>query len=309
MMRDLLKKIAFIAVVTAMVSSLLCVPVFADAADFYTRDYRNEKFTVVVQATDGSGYLYHRRGPSMDYEIYCNIYDGTVLEINGTSLDSSGEFRWGNTYYNGRWGWVSLKHTVDYTGNSGSSGSASSGARSVNQDVVVQAVDGSGYLYLRSGPSMDYEIYCNIYDGETLHITEEITDPGGQFTWGKTEYKGTTGWVSLKQTVTLAAYQQANPTETPTPAPTKKPTPTETPTPTATATPTPTPTPTETPTPTPTEIPTATPTATPTVVPTEDPKQNDQVTISINKKLLLVIGAAVAMAIGAGGTLILTKKK
>ncbi len=241
-MRGVMKKTGTLIGMMLLMLLFWTVPASADAADYDIRDYQVDKQKVVVQAQDGSGYLYHRYGPSMEYEILSNIYDGTVLEIEGTALDPSGNFRWGNTKYNGRWGWVSMKHTVPYT-ESTSSGSSSQTA--VDQDVVVQAVDGSGYLYLRSGPGMDYQIYCNIYDGEKLHITAESPDSGGQFVWGKTVYNGQEGWVSLKQTVTLEAYEKANPTATPTP--TAEPKPTATPTPTAKPTPTAAPEPTEEP--------------------------------------------------------------
>ncbi|MDO4616731.1 MAG: SH3 domain-containing protein [Lachnospiraceae bacterium] len=239
------------ALLTVCLLLLGSASVLADDAGYGTYDYQSANYKVVVSAKDGTGYLYHRSGPSMDYEIYCNIYDGTVLEIKGTSLDPGGGFRWGNTYYNGKWGWVSLKHVDEYVENSVYSGSGTA----VDRDVVVQPVDGTDYLYLRSGPSMDYQIYCNIYEGEVLHITGEASDPGGQFVWGKTVYNGQSGWVSLKQTVTKEAYDQAH--ATPAPTPTAAPTPTQTPTPTAT--PTPTPKPTEAPTPEPTAEPTAVP--------------------------------------------------
>lgn len=289
------------AMILAMLLSVaVCLPAFADAAPYATPDWRQENKKVVVAAQDGSGYLYLRFGPDMQYEILCNIYDGTVLEITGSCADASGGFRWGHTEYDGMYGWVSLKHTKDYTGDSSSSDSSS---KKVKRDVVVQAVDGSGYLYLRSGPSMDYEIYCNIYDGEYLHITEESPDPGGQFVWGKTKYDGKTGWVSLKQTVTKEAYEKDHPTPTPTKEATPKPT--------KEATPTPTPEPTETPEPEETEE----------VVEEEEEEdedadeEQDAETAQRNdnkdfvKKVLFVTCAAVAVVIAAILALVLTKNK
>lgn len=294
-MKKIVKKGGFLAVVTALLVSLLCVPAFADAADWTMyNDYREEHGRqVVVQATDGSGYLYLRTGAGMNHEIICNIYDGTVLELSASCEDSEGGFRWGNTYYNGRYGWVSLKHTVPYEGGS----SNGTDLVSVDYDVVVDAKDDTDFLYFRSGPGMDYNVYCEIKNGKKLHITEECPDSSVGVVWGKTTYNGQEGWVSLKHTTPKAVYEEAHPTAAP------KPEKTETPTPTVTATPTPTPSPTpevtNTPEPTPSEKGQNT-----IIAPAQPEKSN-----SFDQKLLLLIGAAVALVLAAIVALIITRGK
>lgn len=287
-----MKKCGLLAAVTALLVSLLSIPVFADAADWstYYDDYREERGAkVIVQATDGSGYLYLRTGASMDYDIICNIYDGTVLEIFASCADSSGGFRWGNTCYNGQYGWISLKHTVPYEGGD----SHVADPVSVDYDVVVDAKDDTDFLYLRSGPGMDYNVYCEIKNGNKLHITEESPDSSVGVVWGKTTYNGQEGWVSLKHTTSWAEYEAAHPTATPKPEKTK------TPTPTVTATPTPTPEVTATPEPTPSEKGQNT-----IIAPAQPEKSN-----SFDQKLLLLIGAAVALVLAAIVALIITRGK
>lgn len=205
-MKHFCRRVWLTVLLAAVLTVLYSVPAAADAADYDVRDYKGEKFTVIVDAQDGTDFLYLRYGPSMEYEILETIYDGTVLEISGTSLDPGGAFRWGNTKYNGRWGWVSLKQTSVYTAPASDSGTDNAGT-AADRDVEVKDKDGDGYLYLRSGPGLDYEIYCNIYDGEILHITREASD--GERTWGKTVYNGQTGWVSLKYTI---PYKKVTPT-------------------------------------------------------------------------------------------------
>ena len=223
------------------------VNVSGDAAIYPYPEEEVEAY-YVVEATDGTDYLYLREGPSMDYSIICNIYNGTVLYIGFKTKDPGGGFYWGRTSYDGRYGWVSMKHVKEYDASSGGE-SGPAGGTAVSHDVVVQATDGTDYLYLRSGPSMNNRIICNIYNGTQLHITEEVTDAGGGFVWGKTEYNGETGYVSLKHVVSLATWQAAHPTPTATPVPTQQ---TPTPTPAGYGTPTPTPAAaTQTPTPTP----------------------------------------------------------
>ncbi|MDO4489744.1 MAG: SH3 domain-containing protein [Lachnospiraceae bacterium] len=219
-MKVIFKKFSVLLAAAVLMLSVLVVPAQADSVDYDDADYY-----VIVQAQDGSGYLYLRRRPSVEDTILCNIYDGTVLHITAVSEDWTGVV-WGLTRYEGQHGWVSLKHTVEYTPSNGGASHSSEGV-AVDYDVVVQAVDGTDYLYLRSGPGMDYRILCNVYDGEYLHITNEVGDSGGDFTWGKTVFNGQEGWVSLKQTVSRAVYEK----EQPTPTPTKEPKPEKTPVP------------------------------------------------------------------------------
>lgn len=299
-MKRFLRKCCLSSALAMLMILMLSLPAFADAIDYDATDWTNENYDCVVSAQDGSGYLYLRSGPGMSYSILCNIVDGVVLHIDESCTDRQDGVRWGHTYYNGKYGWVSLKHT---TINGGGSGSTPSGTTAVDYDVVVSAQDGSGYLYLRSGPNMDYQIYCNIYDGEQLHINAECADSSGQFVWGRTVYNGTEGWVSLKHTVSKSAWDKAHPTQ----APTEKPTPTpeleeeeeeeEVATPTPTAKPTVEPT--KEATPTPTAAPTATPTATPA------PASSS----GFNLMLIVVVAAAIVLVVGAVAALIITRER
>lgn len=228
-----------------------CISLFADDAGYSYIDYQPDDYYVVVDANDDTNYLYLRYGPSMGYEIMETIYDGTVLHVSGTSKDPDGNFRWGFTTYNGKYGWISMKHVKEYTGASGST-NIDTTPSSVNYDVVVHATDGTDYLYLRTGPDMKYDILTSIYNGTQLHITSVATDATGAFQWGQTAYNGQNGWISLKHATTnFVPAATPAPVVTATPAPTEKPTETPEPTKEITTTPEPTATPTETPTETP----------------------------------------------------------
>ena len=271
---------------------------------------------VVVSAKDGTDYLYLRYGPSMDYGIICNIYNGTNLHITSRTLDEGGGFYWGYCQYNDRYGWISLKHTDPAGSSSGSSGSSGS-HEAADWDVVVEATDGTDYLYLRSGPSMDYKIIMNLYNGTPLHITEKATDPGGGFQWGRTNYNGQDGWVSLKHVSDAADYNARHST----PTPTATPSPTATPKPTATATPTPTPnasTPTPTPnaaTPTPAQQPsTPAPTSAPNPTPVPEIEHRGGVIgrilgLMLNMKFLIILVIAIVVVLVLTGVLLHAKNK
>ena len=200
-MKRLFKRnlLALFAAVLFCVSSAAIVS--ADSADPGVY-YENVDRMVTVQATDGTGYLYLRFGPGMNYDIMENIYDGTVLHISAVCQDYDG-IMWGQTQYDGRYGWVSMQHTVPYTAPEDVDETA------VDYYVAVKAIDGSDYLYLRSGPSRGNQVICNIYDDTKLHITAESQDAEG-LVWGKTEYNGQTGWVSLKYTVSWESYVSDN---------------------------------------------------------------------------------------------------
>ena len=201
-------------------------PALADDAGV-RYDYREVSYDVVVAAQDGSGYLYLRYGPGTYYDVICTIHDGTVLHISLTAQEYGRTTVWGQTEYQGRFGWISLTHTKEYH-------APEPVPQSVDYDVAVDAKDGSGYLYLRSGPGMSYEILSEIRDGEKLHISEEMQDASGGFKWGKTEYQGRDGWISLKHTTDYGRYLAEHPEAT-TEAPT-----TEAPTTAAPTTPAPT---------------------------------------------------------------------
>lgn len=190
--------LAFLAAVLLCAASAAAVS--ADSADPGAY-YENVDRMVTVQATDGSGYLYLRFGPGMGYDVMENIYDGTVLHISAICQDYDG-IMWGQTQFEGRYGWVSMQHTVPYEAPENVSETA------VDYYVAVQATDGSDYLYLRSGPSRGDMVLCNVYDGTKLHITSETQDAEGLI-WGKTQYNDQTGWVSLKFTVPWENYESA----------------------------------------------------------------------------------------------------
>ncbi len=153
---------------------------------------------VMVSSYDGSGSAYFRSGPGKEYDILGYVYDGDILEI--TSQVSDGELIWGKTVYNGQSGWISMRQTVPYSDTVNQTEETA-----VDMDRMVQALDGSGYAYFRSGPGKSYSIICNVYDGTILHITSESSD--GTYTWGKTVYNGTEGWISLRQTISYTASQ------------------------------------------------------------------------------------------------------
>ena len=332
------KRRSFAAAIVLMLAVALFsrLSAWADAAG-YDFTFSEVDFDVVVAAADGSGYLYLRYGPGTGYDIICSIYDGTVLHITLTAKAPDKDTIWGQTEYNGHYGWVSLTHTKEYRPVT----PTEPVPQAVSYDVAVQAADKTDYLYLRTGPGMNYDVICYVYNGEKLHISAEIMAAGGGFNWGQTEYQGFYGWVSLKHVVDYAKYlaehpTTAAPTDPPTEAPTEPPTeaPTEPPTEAPTEPPTEVPTeplteaPTEAPTQPATQAPTQAPTQPATQAPTQPPTQPAPTapTVPVTKaqvpngndvmmerntqsKLIILIAAGVAVVGGGVAALIVILSK
>ena len=64
--------------------------------------------------------------------------------------------------------------------------------------VFVAAPD--DYCNLRTGAGTNYDIIQPIYNDVLLYITEEYENPDDGLLWGKTDFYGAEGWVSLSQT-------------------------------------------------------------------------------------------------------------
>ncbi len=102
------------------VMGLVCTLSFvkpADAradAESYWYDYIDTDYEVVVAAPDG--YVNFRYGPDTTYDIITRIPNGTFLMIEALGDEKRDhDFHWGQTEYNGTYGWVALSQ-VEPTG-------------------------------------------------------------------------------------------------------------------------------------------------------------------------------------------------
>jgi len=116
-----------------------------------------------------SGILNLRQDPNTNSTIIAQIPHNTVLNVT--------EIRgWGQTSFNGRSGWISLEHTI-----------------MVGQQFRAHAPN-SGILNLRQQPNTSSAILANI-PHNTLLNAGEIRG------WGRTNFNGRTGWISLEHAV------------------------------------------------------------------------------------------------------------
>jgi len=70
---------------------------------------------------------------------------------------------------------------------------------SVSYDVQVSAPD--GYVNVRSGPGVDYDILTSATNGVIMHVVAEANASNGK-TWGQVNYNGYYGWIALSQVTT-----------------------------------------------------------------------------------------------------------
>ena len=156
-------------------------------------------YDVVVSAPDGGVNL--REGLGTEYNIlYHMIPNGTVLHISADGQSSNNGW-WGNTCYNGIYGWIALSQVTvldePIEEVSQETVSTSSYGYDVSYDVVVSAPDGG--VNLRGGVGTSYEIlYHMIPNNVTLHISKEAQASNGNY-WGYTYYDGIYGWIALSQ--------------------------------------------------------------------------------------------------------------
>lgn len=191
-MKKNLKKTLILLVTLITMTFVSTVGVYADAiVEPRQGSSKSVSYDVIVADFEGDGYLNLRTGPGTGYDVICRIYDGTGLHITAEIDDGHGN-TWGETYYNGSYGYVNLA----YTRSAGSSGGGSSAA---GYYVIVHDFEGEGYLNLRTGPGTSYSVICRIYDGTRLYIQSVTTDGSGN-TWGYTTYNGNSGYVNTAYT-------------------------------------------------------------------------------------------------------------
>ena len=104
------KRFMLIIAVVLSITVLFTGIAWADAAVDGGHNYQDADFYVVVDAPDG--YVNFRYGPGLEYGIYEPIYNGEVLHIIQTADNYYDELSWGETPYDGRYGWVSLSQVT-----------------------------------------------------------------------------------------------------------------------------------------------------------------------------------------------------
>ena len=130
-----------------------------------------------------------RAGHSTSDGIYCEIPVGTtvfVMEIYEN---------WGKITYNGNTGWISLEYSTkisDPVTTTAPPTTVSSPAPTNSFTPGIYITTDS--LNFRSGNSMNAGIYSIIPQGTLLTVTEIAG------TWGKTTYRGDTGWIAMDYT-------------------------------------------------------------------------------------------------------------
>ena len=100
-----------LAIILSSAAILVMLPseAKADAASGGEYNFKEADYNVVVNAPDN--YVNFRYGPGLEYGIDCRIYNGASLHISRTADNMYDGLKWGQTYYQGRWGWVSLSQT------------------------------------------------------------------------------------------------------------------------------------------------------------------------------------------------------
>jgi len=188
-MKDIRTIIISVLLICAIIIAL---PGLSDIthADTY---YSSPDFYAAVDSSEGE--IYYRSGAGTEYAVLSMVPNGTVLHITDILYHPSDGFFWGQTFYAGCNGWISLRQTDILRGN---------GYQAPDYYAVTSADGGS--VNFRSGPGMSYFAYFEIPNGQQLHITDMVYNPDDGFFWGQTSYNGNTGYVSLRQTTVMRGY-------------------------------------------------------------------------------------------------------
>jgi len=147
----------------------------------------NNIYYATVSAPDN--YLNLRTGPGISNPVIQPIYNGATLYVTATVDNSQDGLVWGWTTYNGRSGWVSMSQTTV------------TGMQNSSTARYYVAVEDTGNIRLRKGPGSEYdELVSYIPHNTSLYITETVINSFDGRPWGKTNYNGYNGWVSLDWT-------------------------------------------------------------------------------------------------------------
>ena len=159
--------------------------VYNQARDVY---YSNNKYYALVQS--GNSSISFRSGPAKSYSLITWLNDGITLYVTETLDNSKDNVVWGKTTYNGNSGWIPLNYTKIVT------------VENASTYQYRVTVDNSTNIRLRNGPGTEYaELVSYIPKGTELNITQTMINSFDGRPWGKTNYKGYEGWVSLDWTV------------------------------------------------------------------------------------------------------------
>ena len=110
--KSMKKTIGMILAAGCMISLLFSEAVLADAAVESGYNYQDAGYYVVVNAPDG--YVNFRYGPGLEYGILFPIYNGEILYISTTANNLYDGLLWGQTEYEGNYGWGSISQTSYY---------------------------------------------------------------------------------------------------------------------------------------------------------------------------------------------------
>lgn len=153
---------------------------------------------ISVAVTVTNSYVNVRSGPGTSYAQVGRVYQGDSLLITETTAVNNA--LWGK--FEG--GWLSLQYTnydavkngnSGNTGNAGNTGnSGSTGNSGTNPGIHVAVKVTNSYVNVRSGPGTSYALVGQVYQGDTLLITETTTV--NKALWGKFDK----GWLSLMYT-------------------------------------------------------------------------------------------------------------
>lgn len=156
----------------------------------YSDDSYSNEIDFYVSVKSSAETLNVRNNPGMQADIISERYAGNVLHVIGLKYNSSDGFLWGCIVLDddNNTGWISLRQT-DVLGN---------GYPSPSFDVVTTPYEDC--LNMRSGPGVSYNVIAEIPPQERLHITWLSYNDADGFFWGYTEYAGTIGWISIRQT-------------------------------------------------------------------------------------------------------------
>ena len=170
-------------------------------------------FNTTVNSDQGS--INFRASASTGSSVISEIPNGTSLYISDMFYNAGDDLFFGQTTYNGVTGWISLRQTslgsasyIPVQSAPSAQTPASSGENptglSIRTDVgfngVVQVTSESGSINFRPIPSTSSAVLCEIPNHTALNIYDIVRNE--DLIWGYTQYNGTWGWVSLRQTAT-----------------------------------------------------------------------------------------------------------
>ena len=159
------------------------------AANDYSYSSGSSEIDFYVSVKSSAGTLNVRNNPGIQADIISECHTGDVLHVTGLKYNFSDGFLWGRiTLDDGSTAWISLRQT-DVLQN---------GYPRPDFDVVT--TPDAEYLNMRSGPGVSYDVIAEIPPYVTLHVTWLSYNNVDGFFWGYTEYAGTIGWISVRQT-------------------------------------------------------------------------------------------------------------